>query len=127
MEKVLVRDIVDDLLKPFEVWADEGSLEIIKSVEGVDSAYSTGGKCNYVVYLDARYSRVLVMESVRNALTSAAVKVDEVVDLATVVVSRDSLQRENDELTKKLERIQGVLGRVRILLNVEWLDEFENS
>jgi hypothetical protein len=67
------------------------------------------------------------MESVRNALTSAAVKVDEVVDLATVVVSRDSLQRENDELTKKFERIQGVLGRVRILLNVEWLDEFENS
>ncbi len=40
----------------FIVWADDDLLEIIRSIEGVSTAYR-GAKSKFIVYYDQRYNR----------------------------------------------------------------------
>lgn len=50
------------------IWADAGCLEIIRAVDGVNSAYNNGGGCQYDLFLDPRYDAEAVIANVEAAV-----------------------------------------------------------
>ncbi len=73
---VLIEDVfytdpktgVEMMFDYFQVWADAGLTELIKSVEGVTNVYSTITSTCYSVYYDKRYDRDFIKREVEAAI-----------------------------------------------------------
>jgi hypothetical protein len=48
----------------FKVWADAGLEDTIKNIPGVTHVFRTLGESEYSVYLDPRYDREVIKESI---------------------------------------------------------------
>ena len=71
MKNGRITDVIvewQDDLRYVDVWADEGSKELIENVEGVTNCYNNLSEVNYHVYLDPRYDKEFVMKEIEAAI-----------------------------------------------------------
>lgn len=66
--QVLVRPSGFDTSR-YEVWADEGQLEIIKTIPGVSLVFCQLEKGEYAVYFDPRYDAQSIIDDIVGTLT----------------------------------------------------------